>query len=206
MKILCMIINYLIIISSTVFGIGKIHEDIIQWWIKISEQKPLKCTLNPQYLKPFHELENSLMKDYKNTPIIVTRPREKKDTRNVENTFKGKIVNGQFEGPGRLKVKDTYNSNFPEGELQNLNKTCIIRNHMNGDIVTEAVGTFKNGMLKGPGKIKFVDNSTLISNFVNGIPIGNQPYMNYAIVFVFNGKCLILGLSHSRPKEIVESR
>ena len=46
--------------------------------------------------------------------------------------------------------------------------TVFIRNAR----ITEAVGTFKNGILSGIGKVKFESNMTLISNFENGIPMG----------------------------------
>ena len=40
-------------LPNIIVASGVVHERILQWWIKISEQKPLKCTINPCYLKPF---------------------------------------------------------------------------------------------------------------------------------------------------------
>ena len=174
MMIFCVIIKYFIIFPSFTSGIGSVHEDIIKWWIKISEQKPLKCNVDTQYLKPVHDVEANLMKDYKNAkvPAIVVRPCEQKDTNYLEHIFKGSNKNGQFEGTGRLKISNKNINVYPEGELQSENKTCIIKNDLDGNMIIEAVGTYKNGMLHGPAKIVFQDSSTMITSFVNGIPIG----------------------------------
>ena len=50
------------ILPHTVFCSGNsAHEKIIQWWNEMSEQKPLKCTLNELYLKPFHEFGQTII-------------------------------------------------------------------------------------------------------------------------------------------------
>ena len=122
---------------------------------------------------PFHDVENNLIKDYKSVPVLAARPCTQYDTKYLDNTFKGNVVDGQLEGSGKLKIRNINHKRFPEGELKNKNKTCIIKNDMNGNKLIEAVGTFLNGMLHGPAKITSEDKSMLISNFVNGIPIGN---------------------------------
>ena len=165
----------------------------------MSQEKPLKCNVNPQYLKPFHNLENSLIKDYKSIPVLEARLCTQYDTKYLDNTFKGNIVDGQLEGSGKLKIRNLNHIRFPEGELKNKNKTCIIRNNMNGNKVIEAVGTFLNGMLHGPAKITFEDKSMLISNFVNGIPIGKlKNIIELKRIFILVYYILF------RSKEIVE--
>ena len=82
---------------------------------------------------------------------------------------------GGFEGPAKLKMKMNLGSKiinrFP-GELKNENKTCIRQN--SSKKIAEVVGTFKNGYLQGTGKVKFTDNTTLISHFENSTPVGKQ--------------------------------
>ena len=114
------------------------------------------------------------MKDYTNAkvPAIIVRPCEQKDTNYLEHTFKGSITNGQFEGTGRLKISNQNINVYPEGELKSQNKTCIIKNDLDGNMIIEAVGTYKNGMLYGPAKIVLEDSSTIITSFVSGIPKG----------------------------------
>ena len=184
MKLLFVYFICFVIFPSTISGIGTVHETIIQWWIKISEQKPLKCKVNPQYLKPFHNVEKNLFEENKNikVPAIIAKPCERNDINYLEHTFKGSIVNGQFEGTGRLKIYIENNNVYPEGELQNANEICIIKNDLDGNIIIEAVGTYKNGMLHGPAKITFADSSTIITNFVDGIPIGNECYIVMHII------------------------
>ena len=50
-----------------------------------------------------------------------------------------------------------------------LNRRVCIRNNAN---VIEAVGTFVNGTLNGPGKVTFKDKTIIVGNFTRGIPIG----------------------------------
>ena len=51
-KLLIVILIYLL--PNTIHGSGVVHERIIQWWNKMSEQKPIKCKLNPCYSKSTH--------------------------------------------------------------------------------------------------------------------------------------------------------
>ena len=58
-KLFHVILIYLL--PNTTIASGIVHEKILQWWTKMSEQKPLKCTLNPTYLKPFHPLGQKII-------------------------------------------------------------------------------------------------------------------------------------------------
>ena len=71
---------------------------------------------------------------------------------------------GQFHGPGKLKIFDKkYSQN------QNINNQYCIKYHQNMDYL---VGTFHNGNISGPCKIRFRDGSTIIGNFTNGVKNG----------------------------------
>ena len=121
------ILSYLLL--STFFTVSKsitVHEEIIQWWTKISEQKPFQCKVNFQYLQPFHPVALKISQNLTILPLITSRPCSKNDTIFLEHTFKGKIFNGKFEGPGKLKfIKKSKQEEYEEGELYNLNRTCI---------------------------------------------------------------------------------
>ena len=56
--------------SSKVFASGSAHEQIIQWWNKVSVQKPLKCTINPSYLTPIHGMAMKLSENVIWKPMI----------------------------------------------------------------------------------------------------------------------------------------
>ena len=59
------------------------------------------------------------------------------------------------------------------GELKMGNKTCIQQNSESPTKkLSEVVGTFKNGTLEGIAKVKYSDNTTFISNFEHGHPVG----------------------------------
>ena len=60
--------------SSKVFASGSAHEQIIQWWNKVSVQKPLKCSLNPSYLTPLHGMAMKLLENVVWKPIIYSEP------------------------------------------------------------------------------------------------------------------------------------
>ena len=82
---------------------------------------------------------------------------------------------GSFEGPAKLKLKMNLGSSIIKrylGELKNENKTCIRQN--SSKKIAEVVGTFKNGYLQGTAKVKFTDNTTLISHFERSNPVGKQ--------------------------------
>ena len=59
------------------------------------------------------------------------------------------------------------------GELKIENKTCIRQNSESPlKKVSEVVGTFKNGQLEGTAKVTYADNTSLVSNFEHGHPVG----------------------------------
>ena len=82
--------------------------------------------------------------------------------------------NGEFEGPGKLKLKlERKKMKRSPGELKIENKTCIQQNSESPiKKVSEVIGTFKNGLLEGTAKLKYSDNTTLVSNFEYGYPTG----------------------------------
>ena len=81
---------------------------------------------------------------------------------------------GEFEGPGLLKMKSKRKTRaHSSGELRMENSTCIQQNlERVGETVSKVVGTFRNGQLEGIAKVKYSDNTTLISYFEQGCPFG----------------------------------
>ena len=80
---------------------------------------------------------------------------------------------GQLEGTGKLKIFES-NSNNNQYSCQS-DETCIVTNGLlKNKRNLKITGTFKNGTLNGVAKIVFEDQSTMISNFVNGVPNGPE--------------------------------
>ena len=66
-KLFSVILIYLL--PNTIDGSGVVHERIIQWWNKMSEQKPIKCKLNPCYSKSFHRFGKNIIGMYYNLKL-----------------------------------------------------------------------------------------------------------------------------------------
>ena len=77
--------------------IGPEHEQILQWWKHISDQKPINCQINSEYSKQFHPLTFRLSVANKNK-VITSRPCTENDAQYLVHTFKGKIINNTLEG------------------------------------------------------------------------------------------------------------
>ena len=156
----------ILISLNVITAIGPVHEEILQWWSKVSVQKPIQCKMNSIYTLPFHQSSSvkNIINDLSSVPIVRSHPCLETDQKYLDYVFKGSIKNGHFEGPGKLKIFehwwdiDTIDEKAKE--------TCIstIGNQRNMEIV----GNFKNGTLHGVAKIVLQDNSTTISNYVNG--------------------------------------
>ena len=146
-----------------IFCGGSVYEKILQWWKDISILKPYQCKINGAYQEPFPTIiTEDVVKNLHSEPYIISRPCQ---VTNIPHTFRGEIVNGKFEGPGKLRV-------FTKGghiDVSKTNQTCIV-SKLN---IKEVVGNFKNGVLNGKSvKIKLQDNSTIIGSFQNGVPFG----------------------------------
>ena len=156
------------IVPLCVNSIGSEHEQIIKWWNKISEQKPLKCKINPSYLQPLHPITRNLTNSWEFIRIINSRPCTEFDSgKNYWiHQFKGKKVNGRLEGPGKLKIlklaKYVHDENNDETCIHRIKFPNILK-----DII-EVVGTFVNGTLHGTAKLVLEDQNTVIANFENG--------------------------------------
>ena len=96
-------------------------------------------------------------------PILISRNCTANDTIDYPYYYKGKYLNGRFEGPGKFEIKfkgskkdlNLGAQKYPMGELEKLNKTCIINNGFLNKKVMEVVGNFKNGLIHGPAKGHF---------------------------------------------------
>ena len=159
-------LNVILILPN--FCGGYVHEEILQWWKDISILKPYQCKINGAYQIPFPTIiTKELFKNLHSKPYIISRPCR---VTNIPHAFIGEIVNGKFEGPGKLRV-------FTKGHIDSTktNQTCI-ETKFN---FKEMVGNFKNGMLHGKSiKIKLQDNSTIIGSFLNGVPFGPMRFWN----------------------------
>ena len=114
-------------------------------------------------------------------PILISRNCTVNDTIDYPYYYKGKYLNGRFEGPGKFEMKYNKKDNlgaksYPTGELAKMNKTCIINNGYLNRKVMEVVGNFKNGLINGPAKVNLQYNYIVISNFTNGTVMGLQRY------------------------------
>ena len=95
--------TYIIVLTCNLFysvtSIGPEHEQILQWWKKMSEQKPLQCQINSEYSKPVHPLNLKFTETISNmNKIITSRPCTKNDVRYLVHTFKGQVINNTLEG------------------------------------------------------------------------------------------------------------
>ena len=157
-----------VILIFLTFCEGSVHKEILQWWDQISILKPYQCKINGAYQDPFPTIiTKELFKNLHSEPYIISKPCQ---VTNIPHTFRGEIVNGKFEGPGKLRV-------FTKGHIDSTktNQTCI-ETKLN---LKEVVGSFKNGMLHGKSiKIKLQDNSTIIGSFQNGVPFGPMRFWN----------------------------
>ena len=60
----------MLLVDCGVNSIGQEHEQVINWWLKVSEQKPLSYEVNPSYLEPFHPITTNLISSWKIKRII----------------------------------------------------------------------------------------------------------------------------------------
>ena len=149
---------------NVITAIGPVHEEILQWWKKVSVQKPIQCKINPIYTLPFQSsVVNNIIDDLSYVPVVKSYPCSENDQKYLDYKFKGNITNGHFEGPGKLKIFDHWDIDTIDEKAK---ETCISTIGNQGNM--EVVGTFKNGILHGVAKMTLQDKSTTISNFVNG--------------------------------------
>ena len=162
-----MIFLHVILILPHFCG-GSVHEEILKWWKDISILKPYHSKINGAYQKPFPTIINKeIFKNLHSEPYIISKPCQ---VTNIPHAFRGEIVNGKFEGPGKLRI-------FTKGHIDSTktDQRCI-HTKLN---FKEVVGNFKNGMLHGKSvKIKLQDNSTIIGSFLNGVPFGPMRFWN----------------------------
>ena len=159
--------NFLnVFVILPIFCGGSVYEEILQWWKDISILKPYQCKINGAYQIPFPTTKE-LFKNLHSEPYIISKPCR---VTNIPHAFRGEIVNGKFEGPGKLRV-------ITKGHIDptKTDQTCI-ETKLN---FKEVVGNFKNGMLHGKSvKTKLQDNSTIIGSFQNGVPFGPMRFWN----------------------------
>ena len=142
----------ILISLNVITAIGPVHKEILQWWKKVSVQKPIQCKINPIYTLPFQSsVVNNIIDDLSYVPIVKSYPCSETDQKYLDYIFKGNITNGHFEGLGKLKIFEHWDIDTIDEKAK---ETCIntIGNQGNMDIV----GTFKKGILNGVAKINFI--------------------------------------------------
>ena len=79
LKMLNNLIKVLLLVPLSIQTIVLEHEQILKWWNKMSEQKPIKCKINASYLEPLHHIARNLTNSWKSIKIIDSRPCTKED-------------------------------------------------------------------------------------------------------------------------------
>ena len=79
------------------------------------------------------------MKTLHDNPYVSIKPCDENDIALINFTFKGKIINGQPHGPGKLKIQQNSKF-FPEGDLKAISASCL---HKSKEIL-EFVGSSWN--------------------------------------------------------------
>ena len=155
----------ILISLNVITAIGPVHEEILQWWSKVSVQKPIQCKMNSIYTLSFHQSSSvkNIINDLSSVPIVRSHPCLETDQKYLDYVFKGSIKSGHFEGPGKLKIFEHWDIDTIDEKAK---ETCI--STIGNQRQMEIVGNFKNGTLYGVAKIVLQDNSTTISNYVNG--------------------------------------
>ena len=101
LNILNNIIKVLLIMPLSIQTIvSSEHEQILKWWKKMSEQKPIRCKIDASYLEPLHPIAGNLTNSWEFIKIIDSRPCTEKDSgkRYLVHEFRGVKVNSRFEG------------------------------------------------------------------------------------------------------------
>ena len=145
----------------------KIKIQIQEWWEENNNQIKRNCI----------DLKTTLPK------LPIKRSRAKLRIRGFncpQNTdpslylFEGLDKSHYPNGKGKLRlISKTEWSTWPDIEKDNFFERNICyemyqKYEMKNSDVKEIIGTFKNGSLEGTSKIKFYDNSTIISKFKDG--------------------------------------
>ena len=122
-----------------------IHQDILTWWKSISVQKPLNCQLNHEFTKPVPEPVSQIVQDKFRLPFVQWRKCGELEI--IDYQFKGKMVNGVPDGPGKLKFQPL--SEAESDEAKQNGQLCSSRYYFRGHVPKDIIGTFKNGKLIG---------------------------------------------------------
>ena len=89
--------------------------------------------------------------------------------------LKGLIINnGTIEGTGKITFLKRKDAQYQESLLETKEKVtyCLTQQTFNDIEVTEIIGTFENGLLTGPVKLKLRNGHVAIVDFVKGITRG----------------------------------
>ena len=144
------------------------HQDVLDWWTRMSVQKPVKCAVNPEFLLDFPPVAKDLLKNHDYHKIMDSHTCSSGEIK--LHYFKGQVINGELEGTGKLKWS-TMGSD-------NATKCFYRRASFKGSKVKEIVGTFKHSEVIGTAKFIFENNYTLIANFEQNVQKGLVRHWN----------------------------
>ena len=160
----------LILLFLSLFGttICDPQDEVLQFWKDMSVQKPIKCTLNPNFDSELPKIAQKFIHD--NFKVLIIETRVCKESEHPNYKLKGiiQILNGKLEGTGKLSFIDKTSALYEE----KFDKICIDRRKFDGYIPQEIIGTFKNGVLVGTVKLKLDGGEVIITNFDQGYPKG----------------------------------
>ena len=93
-----------------------VRDQILQWWKEMSVQKPLKCLLNPEFLKHLSYspmITKHFFRKDQRISLVQSRPCKENEKMTYDFTGKGKVIDGKFDGPGKLIIHQFQKGTFP---------------------------------------------------------------------------------------------
>ena len=96
-----------------------VRDQILQWWKEMSVQKPLKCLLNPEFLKHLSyspTITKHFFREDQRISLVQSRPCKENEEMTYDFTGKGKVIDGKFDGPGKLIIHQFQTGTFPTEE------------------------------------------------------------------------------------------
>ena len=152
---------------------NEIKEKIYHWWIRNNDQIRINCIDHKFSIPKIPILEPKLQ-------IRIQSYSCPENTTPSMYLFKNLDKTDYPERKGKLrKISESEWAVWSDKEKKDFNERNICYKMMGlNHKVQEIIGIFTNGTLHGRTKIKWTDNSTVISKFKNGYPHGYQRAWN----------------------------
>ena len=151
-----------------------VKDEILEWWKKNNESKPLSCKFKVDTLYKKSFLNGIGAPEVK---VIPCPENAKKSSRLF---FKGgAIKDGYVEGKGKLSyINDEQWKKLSPQKRNEINEQniCLKAENLHSKTYEEIIGNFKNGFLHGKAKISYDKGSFFIASFKNGKLHGYQRF------------------------------